>query len=123
MCLCAISYAFIPFAIDNQLNNLPTLMILMSINGFIQSYTWPNLLMIINQKWDRNRDATALAFWATNPNFGNIVGYIICHEVVLYHLPWEDEMYLAALLTLVCGVVLAVRIPELQAARHSSQAE
>ena len=48
MVACAISYSVIPYAIDHYLNNLPTLMILMGINGFIQSYTWPNLLMIVN---------------------------------------------------------------------------
>lgn len=79
MIVCALSYSMVPFAIDHNLNNLFTLMILMGINGFIQSYTWPNLLMIVNEKWDKKRESTALGFWVTNGNFGNIVGYIICH--------------------------------------------
>lgn len=50
----------------------------MSLNGFIQSFTWTNLLVIVNSRWDKNRDSTALGFWSTNANVGNILGFIIC---------------------------------------------
>lgn len=62
----------------------------MAINGFIQSYTWPNLLMIINEKWDKKKNTTALGFWATNGNFGNIIGFFICFQIGDLDLPWED---------------------------------
>ena len=78
MIACSLSYAAIPFCIDHSLNTLTNLIILMAINGFIQSYTWPNLLMIINEKWDKKKNTTALGFWATNGNFGNIIGFFIC---------------------------------------------
>lgn len=86
---CAISYALIPFCIDSHLNNLTALSILMSINGFLQSYTWPNLLMIVKQKWDQKKNPAAMGFWPTNTNIGNIVGYLICTEFVMaLNFPW-----------------------------------
>lgn len=78
MIFCGISYGLIPFCIDSHLNNIIALSILMAINGFIQSYTWPNLLMIVHEKWDQKKNSTALGFWATCTNVGNIVGYLIC---------------------------------------------
>ena len=78
MIICAINYALIPLSIDSHLNNLTYLTILMSINGFMQSYTWPNLLMIVHERWDQKKNSVALGFWATNTNTGNIVGYLIC---------------------------------------------
>ena len=112
MIFCAISYALIPFCIDSHLNNLPALTILMSINGFMQSYTWPNLLMIVREKWDQKKHSTALGFWATNTNVGNIAGYLICTEFVMaLDYPWEVGMYIAALFSFISGILILLRIP------------
>lgn len=110
MIICAITYAAIPFAIDHELNNIYTILALMSINGFVQSFTWSNLLVIVNSRWDRKRNSTALGFWSTNANVGNILGFMICEEVHLLHWPWEDEMYEAAAITFVMGILVYWRI-------------
>ncbi len=49
----------------------------MCINGFLQSYTWPNLLMIINFKFNPDKYAVLLGFWSANANVGNILGYAV----------------------------------------------
>lgn len=114
MICCAISYALIPFCIDSHLNNLPALSILMATNGFIQSYTWPNLLMVVHEKWDQRRNSIALGFWATNTNIGNIVGYLICTEFVMaLDYPWEIGMYITAGFSFVAGILILWRVPEL----------
>jgi len=88
--ICAISYAIVPYAIDHGIDSLYVVLALMSINGFVQSFTWSNLLVIVNSRWDKGRDSTMLGFWATNANVGNILGFVICEEVNILKLPWED---------------------------------
>lgn len=75
---CGINYAFIPFCmLFPSLTNIYMLSALMSVNGFLQSYTWPNLLMIIHSHFDPAVYTVLLGFWATNANVGNIIGYSI----------------------------------------------
>jgi sugar phosphate permease len=111
--VCAITYAIIPFAIDNGFNNISAILLLMSVNGFVQSFTWSNLLVIVNSRWDKSRNSTALGFWATNANVGNILGFAICEEVHKLHLPWEEEMYCTAALTFIIGILVFCRIKEI----------
>lgn len=108
--VCAITYAIVPFAIDNGFNNIETILLLMTVNGFVQSFTWSNLLVIVNSRWDKSRNSTALGFWATNANVGNILGFAICEEVNLLQRPWEEEMYCTAALTFVMGILVLWRI-------------
>jgi sugar phosphate permease len=79
MVLCGINYSLIPLfmKLPLQAGNMAILSILMYCNGFLQSYTWPNLLMIIHSKFDPDKYAVLLGFWATNVNFGNIMGYAL----------------------------------------------
>ena len=53
MILCGINYEMISICMGiKSFANLPILCILMCVNGFLQSYTWPNLLMIINFRFN-----------------------------------------------------------------------
>lgn len=61
----------------------------MCVNGYLQSYTWPNLLMIIHSYFDPKKYPTLLGFWSTNVNFGNIAGFLICELLInKYKWPW-----------------------------------
>jgi sugar phosphate permease len=76
MILCGINYEMIPLTLGiKPLANIYVLCICMSLNGFLQSYTWPNLLMIINSKFSSDKNAALLGFWSANANVGNILGY------------------------------------------------
>jgi sugar phosphate permease len=88
----SLTFIAIPIAFSFNLKNIYTLLIFMTINGFTQSYTWSTLLVIVNSKWDREKNSTALGFWATNANVGNIVGLLMCEQVHLFNWPWEDEI-------------------------------
>ena len=53
MIICGINYALIPVCMNiGPLSSIYILSLLMCSNGFLQSYTWPNLLMIINSKFN-----------------------------------------------------------------------
>lgn len=80
MFLCALDYALVPFLEETlHYNSYWILFGLMAFNGFLQSYTWPNLLMTIQAYFDPKKQSTLLAFWSTNSNVGNIVGYFLCY--------------------------------------------
>jgi sugar phosphate permease len=52
MILCGINYALIPLCMSLSVTrNLAMISILMCLNGYLQSFTWPNLLMIIHEKY------------------------------------------------------------------------
>jgi sugar phosphate permease len=74
----SVTFIAIPIAFNYHLKNVYTLLIFMTINGFAQSYVWATLLVIVNSKWDREKNSTALGFWATNVNVGNIIGLMMC---------------------------------------------
>lgn len=76
MIVCGINYALIPGCLNiSALTSIYVLSVLMCSNGFLQSYTWPNLLMIINSKFNPQIYAVLLGFWSANANVGNIIGY------------------------------------------------
>lgn len=76
--LCGLSYGLIPLCMMVPfLRNIYVLGVLMSFNGFLQSFTWPNLLMVVHSKFDPAKYAMLLGFWAANTNIGNIIGYSI----------------------------------------------
>lgn len=78
MILCGINYGLIPLCMFIKgLRNIFILSVLMCFNGYLQSFTWPNLLMIIHEKFDPQQYSVLLGFWTTNTNFGNIIGYSI----------------------------------------------
>ena len=49
----------------------------MCINGYLQSFTWPNQLMLVNSKFDSQKNSTILGFWASAINIGSIIGMTI----------------------------------------------
>ncbi len=76
MLICGINYGLIPVCMNfDALSNIYILSVFMCVNGFLQSYTWPNLLMIIHSKFNPEKYAVLLGFWSTNSNVGNIMGY------------------------------------------------
>lgn len=77
--LSGLVYALLPISIvQMQMHYFAFLVVLMSVDGYFQSYVWPNLLMLINSSYDNKKDAIKLGFWSTNTNFGNILGFVIC---------------------------------------------
>ena len=113
---CALEYCTIPFAM-NRLDGYPaffTLLFLMGLSGFLQSYTWPNLLPLVRTVAHPDRDATLLGFWSTCNNFGNILGFVLCQEFVLINgLGWWVGMYIVAAYMLSIGLAIAVRVDEI----------
>lgn len=76
MIICGINYGLIPgFTAIEALSNIYIIALIMCFNGFLQSFTWPNLLMIINSKYSSEKDAVLLGFWSANANVGNILGF------------------------------------------------
>lgn len=74
--ICGMNYGLIPVCLlITYFKNIYVLSVLMSFNGFLQSYTWPNLLMIVNSKFSSEKNSALLGFWSANANFGNIMGY------------------------------------------------
>jgi sugar phosphate permease len=49
----AVTYAAIPIAFSYDFKNIYVLLILMTVNGFAQSFIWSPLLVIVNSKWKR----------------------------------------------------------------------
>lgn len=85
MILCGMNYLMIPVCMNIPgLKNFITLALFMCINGFLQSYTWPNLLMLIHSKFDPEKYAVLLGFWSTNANVGNILGYGIFQIMIKF---------------------------------------
>jgi sugar phosphate permease len=86
--LTATLYACIPIALLS-INLFLVLAILITLNGYFQSYAWPNLLMIVNSQYDSKKESIQLGIWSTNTNIGNILGFVICQYLVLNNqLPW-----------------------------------
>jgi len=51
--LTALFYILIPIClISSSAQSFAILCVLMSIDGYFQSYTWPNLLMLVNSQFD-----------------------------------------------------------------------
>ena len=75
MLLCALNYSLIPVSMATSfLRNVYILSIVMCINGYLQSFTWPNQLMLVNSKFDSQKNSTILGFWASAINIGSIIG-------------------------------------------------
>lgn len=118
MLICGINYGLIPLCMGfGPLGNIYVLSIFMCINGFLQSYTWPNLLMIVNSKFDPAKYAVLLGFWATNANVGNIIGYGTFNILDKIKTDKEDEwkigLGIAAIYALINGTIIALRFNEL----------
>lgn len=119
MIVCGINYALLPIMMDVEyLNNFVILCVLMSINGFMQSYTWPTLLMTISRYLKKEKNGALLGFWTTNANFGNIIGYLIF--LILTRLEtqgnsvWQTGLLFSALYAMANGVACGGTIPEVK---------
>jgi hypothetical protein len=50
---CGIIYGFLPFTIVQLgINSFALVIIIMAVDGYLQSYAWPNLLMLVNSQYD-----------------------------------------------------------------------
>lgn len=87
------------------------LVILMGLSGYLQSFMWPNLLPLVHSVWSPDKDTTLLGFWATCPNFGNILGFVVCQLIVLNNgLSWEVSMFIIATYMAMNAIYIAVRV-------------
>lgn len=88
-----------------------TLLILMGFSGYLQSFTWPNLLPLVHSVCSPDKDTTLLGFWATCPNFGNIIGFVVCQLIVLNNgYSWEISMYIIAAYMTLNAIYIGLRI-------------
>jgi sugar phosphate permease len=86
----------------------------MSLDGYFQSYVWPNLLMVVNSYFDNKKDAILLGVWSTNTNFGNIFGFIMGEVIVIRAgLQWEIGMYFISFFMIVIGLLTYFGLKEL----------
>lgn len=89
------------------------LSILMSVNGFLQSFSWPNLLTLVHSVATPEKDGVLLGFWVTSSNIGNIIGFVICQIFVFNQdLPWQTSMFIASGFMLLMGILLAFRVKD-----------
>lgn len=87
------------------------LIILMGISGFLSSFAWPNLLPIVHSIFSPDTDTGILGFWATCPNFGNIIGFIIMQFIVLNNgWKWDIGMYIVAVYMMINALYIAIRV-------------
>ena len=87
------------------------LLLLMSISGFIQSFTWPNILSLAHTVAKPEKDGAILGLWATNGNIGNIIGFIISQYLVLgLGLYWQISPIVVSIYMATFGLIIYFRI-------------
>ena len=105
--LCGAEYALVPLSMS-VMTGLPAfllLLILMGLSGFLQSFAWPNLLVLVHTVATPDKDGALLGFWTTSANFGNIFGFLICQAFVFgLGLDWQIGMLFIALFLMVIGI-------------------
>jgi sugar phosphate permease len=113
--LTAFFFLLIPLLISAfSLQAFSILCVLMSLDGYFQSYVWPNLLMVVNSYFDNKKDAILLGVWSTNTNFGNIFGFIMGEVIVIRAgLQWEVGMYFISFFMIVIGLLTYFGLQEL----------
>lgn len=93
--LTALFFILIPIlltAFEDQ--SYAILCVLMCLDGYFQSYAWPNLLMLVNSQFDNKKESLILGVWSTNTNTGNIVGFILCQFLVIQAgMDWRIGMF------------------------------
>jgi sugar phosphate permease len=110
--LCSVNFMAITMVLASSMASWLVLL-LMAINGFLQSYTWPNLLELVNR--DGRTSDLLLGFWAANTNVGNILGFILAQVFVVYlQLPFTLELSTAAGFTASCAILCHFLIEERQ---------
>lgn len=88
---------------------------LMALNGYLQSYTWPNLLMIIHTHFDPNQYALILNVWATNANVGNIIGFAVFDIIEgLGYQGWILGLVITAIYAGINGLYTYFNVPEIK---------
>lgn len=111
--LCGLEYCLVPISMDNLhgVAAFTVLLILMGLSGYLQSFVWPNLLPLVHSAFSPDKDTTILGFWATCPNFDNIIGFVLCQYIVLYNgLSWEVGMYIFAMYMVINALYIGLRI-------------
>lgn len=91
-----------------------TLIILMGISGLMSSTVWANDLSLVHTVLSPDKDTTILGFWATCPNFGNIIGFVVMQCIVLNNgLSWQLGQYVIALYMILNALYICIRVDEL----------
>lgn len=111
MILCGINYELIPLSmLSKSLANIYVLSLLMSINGFLQSYTWPNLLMVIRHYFDPDNYAVLLGLWSANGNVGDVLGYGVFEILKAGGVKdWQYGLTICSIFASACGVYIGLR--------------
>lgn len=108
MLVCATNFIIMPILIDvSPFHSYFYLLIFVAVNGYVQSYTWPTLLMLINSKFSSKSNSTLLGFWATNANFGNIIGYFVFQMIKF---EWKLNLIIVGIYKFINGLLLCLRI-------------
>lgn len=113
--LTALFFILIPILLNAFVGqSFVILCILMCLDGYFQSFAWPNLLMLINSQYDNKKSALLLGIWSTNTNFGNILGFILCQFLVIQTgMDWEIGMYIIGVYVIFNGILVFCGIKEL----------
>lgn len=103
MIACSINYGLMPLILSfKPFCNIIYLSLFMVLNGFLQSYCWPTMLMIINSQYSSKENSTLIGFWSTNANFGNIIGYFVFQVM---NFGWETTLVLIGSYALLNGLL------------------
>lgn len=111
MFVSAINFAIMPLLLYFQFfQNYFYLCIFQLINGFVQSYAWPTLLMLINSQYCSKKESALLGFWSTNANFGNILGYLFFQVL---NFSWQVDLAIAGGFSAINGLIIVLRFKQL----------
>jgi sugar phosphate permease len=121
--LAALFYILIPFFVTYiPSQSFVLLCVLMSFDGYFQSWVWPHILMLINTEFDNKEDALKLGVWSTNTNVGNIVGFVVCQYLVLYNgLPWQVSMIIISIFIVAVALLARCNLEELEKIQERPQ--
>lgn len=114
--LCGAEYGLVPITMTlmSGLGAYLLLFFLMGLSGFLQSFSWPNLLVLVHTVATPDKDGTLLGFWTTSANFGNILGFLACEAFVFgLGFGWQIGMLAISFYLIIIGTLIAVRIDEL----------
>ena len=76
MILAAVAFLIIYFVCQITLSK-PFILIMMIINGISQSTAWPSVVACMGNWFGKGKKGLLMGIWATNGNFGNMIGYFI----------------------------------------------
>ena len=96
----------------------------MCVNGYMQSYTWPMLLMIVHSQFNPDRYSSLLGFWSTNANVGNIIGFGVSKLILNQgENEWTLVLAVSGLYAAIMGAIVFFRFSELKVPAKAEEVE